>query len=144
MKSLLIAAALTAATAPILAADTGLSLSIGQPGFHGRLDIGDSLRPQLIYRRPIVIERGGGDRPPIYLHVPLSHAQHWRRHCHEYDACGERVFFVDDNWYRREYVPRYQEHHRDRRDDHRDEHGDDHRGNQNDRHGDGHNHDRDR
>jgi hypothetical protein len=139
MKSLLIAVALTAATTPILAADIGLSLSIDQPGSYGRLDIGDALRPRLIYQRPIVIERGVvGHRPPIYLHVPVSHARHWRQHCHEYGACGERVFFVDDDWYHREYVPHYQQRHRDRRDGYRDGHRDDHRGNQNDHHGGGH------
>src|SRR2546425_10235251 len=24
---------------------------------------------------------------PIYLHVPPGHAKHWRKHCHEYNAC---------------------------------------------------------
>jgi len=80
------------------------------------------------------------DRPPIYLHVPPGHAKNWRNHCHEYNACGERVFFVQNDWYNREYIPRYQEQHRDRqedrRDDRRDERRDDRRGNQdNDRHG---------
>jgi hypothetical protein len=139
MKHFLIAAAVAAATitTPALAADVGVSISIGQPGFYGRLEIGDYPQPQVIYRQPMAIERVPMDRPPIYLRVPPGHAKHWRKHCREYNACGERVFFVQDNWYNREYAPRYQEQHRDRGDGRGDEHKDDHRGNQkHDRQGD--------
>ena len=99
------------------------------------LDIGDYPQPQVIYRQPMVIERVVTDRPPIYLRVPPGHAKNWRKHCKKYNACGERVYFVEDNWYQREYVPRYQERQRDRRDDGREERRDDNRGD-NDRHGD--------
>lgn len=114
MKYFLIAAAIAAATitTPAYAADVGVSVSIGQPGFYGRLDIGDYPQPQVIYRQPRVVERIAEDRPPIYLRVPPGHARNWRKHCHEYNACGERVYFVQDSWYNREYVPRYQEKHR--------------------------------
>jgi hypothetical protein len=137
MKPLLIVVALAAATAPALAADVGVSISIGQPGFYGRLDIGDYPSPQLVYQRPRVIEHAAFGRPPIYLRVPPGHAKNWRKHCREYNACGERVFFVRDDWYNRVYVPRYQERHGDRRDGRRDERRDerhDERGN--DHHGD--------
>lgn len=132
MKRFLIAAAVAVATVttPALAADVGVSVSIGQPGFYGRLDIGNFPPPQVIYRQPIVVERVAIERPPIYLRVPPGHAKHWKKHCHEYNACGERVLFVQDSWYDREYVPRYQEQHRDRRDDRRDENRDDHDGKQ--------------
>lgn len=139
MKRFLIAAAVAAATVttPALAADVGVSISIGQPGFYGRLDIGDYPQPQVIYRQPRVIERGvPADRPPVYLRVPPGHAKNWKKHCREYNACGERVFFVQDKWYNREYVPRYQEQHRDRRDGGRDERRDDRReGHRNERQG---------
>ena len=149
MKRFLIAAAIAAATVttPARAADVGVSVSVGQPGFYGRLDIGDFPQPQVIYAQPIVIERGVRmDRPPIYLRVPPGYAKHWRKHCREYNACGERVFFVHDDWYEREYVPRYQERHRDRRDDRRDEGRNDDRGNGRGNNGRGHgrDHDRDR
>jgi len=126
MKRLLFATALAALTFPALAADVGVSISIGQPGFYGQIDIGGYPPPQIIYREPRVIQRVSMNRPPIYLHVPPGHARNWRKHCREYDACGERVYFVQNNWYSREYVPHYQKQHRDRRDDHR--------GKQNDRH----------
>ncbi len=132
MKSFLIAAAaaVAAISAPALATDVGVSVTIGQPGFYGRIDIGGYPPPQLIFRQPVIIERGPYDRPPIYLRVPPGHAKHWSKNCHKYNACGERVYFVHDDWYQREYAPRYQERHHDRRDDYRDKHGDDHRGKQ--------------
>ncbi len=146
MKRFLIAAALAAfsATTPAFAADLGISLNIGQPGFYGRLDIGGHPQPQVIYRHPTMVERVDLGRAPIYLHVPLAHARHWSRHCREYNACGERVLFVRDSWYNREYAPRYRQQHGNRQDDRRGEHGrDGHRGDQNDRRGDNHNYGRD-
>ncbi|MFZ2855245.1 MAG: hypothetical protein WAZ34_14205 [Rhodocyclaceae bacterium] len=146
MKRLLIAAAFAVAAVPAFAAD--VSISIGQPGFYGRIDIGDYPQPQVIYRRPMMIERVEIDRPPIYLRVPPGHAKNWRKHCHRYNACGERVYFVQNNWYNQEYVPRYQERHRDRRDgrDHRDGRRDEHRDHDrgNERYGDDRGHDRNR
>ncbi len=122
MKLLLISAALTATFVihTSWAADVGISLSVGQPGFYGQLDIGDYPQPALIYPHPRVMYRSAMGRPPIYLRVPSSHARNWRRHCREYNACGEQVYFVQDSWYDREYVPRYQKQHRDRQDEHRD------------------------
>lgn len=147
MKKFLLAAAIVAAaaslTTPALAADVGVSIQIGEPGFYGRLDIGDYPPPRLIYRRPIIIERVPMGRPPIYLRVPSGHAKHWSKHCREYGACGESVYFVQDSWYNREYVPRYQEQHRDRRDGRRNEHNNRH-GQQNGRHGNNQGQGRDR
>jgi hypothetical protein len=129
MKRFLIAATIATASVstPVLAADVGVSISIGQPGFYGRLDIGDFPQPRVIYAQPVMIERVPMERPPIYLRVPPGHQKHWKKHCHEYNACGERVFFVQDNWYSHEYAPRYQEQHRNRGEDHRDERKDDRR-----------------
>lgn len=132
MKRFLFAAVLSVAATPVLAADVGVSISIGQPDFYGHIDIGDYPRPQVIYSQPVIVEHVPVDRPPIYLRVPPGHAKHWERHCHEYNACGERVYFVKDDWYRREYVPRYQERHRDHGDGRHDEYRDDRRD-----HGDG-------
>lgn len=129
MKRFLLIAAMSVAaiTTSTLAADVGVSVSIGQPGFYGQIDIGNFPQPRLVYAQPIVIDRGVPmGRAPIYLHVPPGHAKHWSKHCHEYHACNQRVYFVHDDWYEREYVPRYQEQHR----DHRNDRGDDHRGNE--------------
>jgi hypothetical protein len=133
MKYVLSAAILAvAAFNTALAADVGVSVSIGQPGFYGRIDIGDFPRPEVIFRNPIAILPVPPNRPVIYLHVPLEHARHWKRHCHEYHACGERVMFVQSRWYDREYVPRYRERHDMRRGDRRDEGRDGYRGDRED------------
>jgi hypothetical protein len=139
MENLLFGAVMFAATLspPTRAADVDLSLAIGQPGFYGRLDISDYPPPQLLYRQPVLIEGGGMHREPIYLRVPPGHAKNWRRHCGKYNACDEQVYFVQDNWYQREYVPRYQEQNRDRREG-RNEGRERHEGNQHDNRGHGH------
>lgn len=112
MKRFLFAAALVAATAPALAADVGVSVNVGQPGFYGRIDIGNFPQPLLIYPEPVVIQPVpvGVVHQPIYLHVPPGHAKDWRKHCGKYNACGQPVYFVQENWYNEVYVPRYRNH----------------------------------
>lgn len=131
MKHFFIATAIISAviSIPATAADVGVSVSIGQPGFYGRIDIGDYPYPQprVIYRQPRVVERAYIEREPIYLRVPPGHAKNWGKHCRRYNACGERVYFVQDSWYQREYVPHYQERQRNRGNGHYD-YNDDRRG----------------
>jgi len=113
MKRFVLAAALAASLSPALAADVGVSVSIGQPGFYGRIDIGNYPQPALIYPQPVVIAPApyAVVQQPIYLHVPPGHAKDWRKHCGKYNACGQRVYFVQDNWYQNTYVPAYQSRH---------------------------------
>lgn len=143
MKRFLLTLSLLAASSQLMAADVGVSVSIGQPGFYGHIDIGDT-RPQVIYARPVIIERAPAVvvQEPLYLRVPPGHAKHWRDHCREYDACGRQVYFVRDTWYNNVYVPHYREQHgeyehqedRDRRGDR----GDDRRERHDNGHGEGH------
>ena len=112
LKLFLLAVFFVGITATARAADVGVSVSVGQPGFYGRLDIGDFPRPQILYSQPRMIRRGSSGRPPVYMHVPPGHARNWRRHCAAYNACDERVYFVRDSWYNNEYVPRHQQRHR--------------------------------
>ena len=90
MKHLNLALVILATTlsTSVLAADVGVSVSVGQPGFYGRIDIGDYPYPQprVIYRQPRIIERVYVEREPIYMRVPLGHAKNWRKHCHRYNA----------------------------------------------------------
>ncbi|MEW9900739.1 hypothetical protein ABWL39_19150 [Chitinivorax sp. PXF-14] len=143
-------AGLLLASPMAMAADVGISISIGQPGFYGRIDIGDFPPPLIVYERPIIIERGPRyiEREPIYLRVPLGHARHWSKYCYRYHACDRQVYFVRDDWYLNDYAPRYRERYGD---DHaRHDHGrdgrrdDDERGSRGDRHDDrqGEGHDR--
>jgi len=109
MKRFIFAAVVAASTAPALAANVGVSVTVGQPGYYGRIDIGNFPQPQLIYRQPVVIEPVpvGVVRQPIYLHVPPGHAKDWRKHCRQYNACGQPVYFVSGNWYNDVYVKGY-------------------------------------
>jgi len=136
MKHLLISVTLLAAAATVSAADVGVSLNIGQPGFYGQIDVGGYPPPQVIYRQPRAIYEVQDDRQPVYMRVPPGHSRNWRRHCGEYNACDQRVMFVRDNWYRNEYVPRHRERHSDR--------GDGNWGDRHDRHDEGRNYDRNR
>lgn len=100
------------ASMPLMAADIGVSVSAGQPGFYGRIDIGNVPQPVLVYSQPVIIQPVVGVlRAPVYLHVPPGHAKDWAKHCGKYNACGERVYFVKENWYNDVYVPHYQSQH---------------------------------
>lgn len=142
MKKLLIAATLCAAAVPALA-QIDININIGDPGFYGRIDSVD-LRPRVYVTQPVIIERDVRYRAePVYLRVPPGHRKNWAKHCRKYDACGQRVLFVRDDWYTNSYAPRVREKvvyrevrvdHRDRR-DHRDHRDDDHdRGHGKDKH----------
>jgi hypothetical protein len=107
MPRILIAGICAVLSAPAFAGDVAVSVRVGEPGFFGQIEIGSiPAPPPTVYARPVVIEPAPayvGARP-IYLHVPPGHEKHWRKHCHEYNACGRPVFFVRDDWYNKEYV----------------------------------------
>jgi hypothetical protein len=130
MKNLLIAIALLAGSSGAIA-QTGVSINIGQPGFYGRIDIGDFGRPDVVYAQPVIIQRPTRYvAEPMYLRVPPGHMKKWGKHCASYNACGRQVYFVRDEWYTNSYAPRYREMRGgprgdDRRDDRRDERRDD-------------------
>lgn len=59
MKALFLLAALASAAVPALA-QTNVSISIGQPGFYGRIDLGDRAYygpPPVYVAEPVIIER---------------------------------------------------------------------------------------
>lgn len=105
----LLATSMLAATAQ---AEVGVSVSVGQPGFYGQIDIGDfAPPPRVIYPQPVIIQQVPVYQraEPIYLHVPPGHAKRWSSYCGRYNACGRPVYFVQDTWYRDDYAPRYRE-----------------------------------
>jgi hypothetical protein len=106
MKRLALLATLTALAAPA-SAQTSVSVSVGHPGFYGRIDLAGYPRPAVIYPQPVVVQGGVGYGPPAYLHVPPGHAKHWPKHCAKYGACAQPVYFVQDGWYNDVYVPTY-------------------------------------
>jgi len=114
-----------------MAGNVGVSISVGEPGFYGQLDIGNVDRPRLVYGQPVLIERGYRNVAPLYLRVPRDHSNSWRRYCGRYNACNRPVYFVRDEWYRDVYAPHYRQMHgrgHDWRDDRRYDRRDDRRG----------------
>ena len=128
MKSILLLIAGTALVGAAQAADVGVSVQVGQPGFYGRIDIGNAAPPPVVVAEPIWVQRAEVRPQPIYLRVPPGHQKHWDKHCREYRACGVPVYFVREDWYQDHY-----KHHD------QDEAGDDGKG-----HGKGHGKDHDK
>jgi hypothetical protein len=146
----LAAVAAALGTMPARAADVGVSINVGQPGFYGRIDIGQQPPPPvaLVYPQPVVIQPApvAVYQQPIYLRVPPGHQKHWARECRRYNACGQPVYFITDQYYQQHYVrpapPPPPRRDWDRRDE-RDWHGDDDRGpGRGHGHGHGHGHGR--
>ena len=114
-----------AAVVPAHATDVGVSVSIGQPGFYGRIDIGNTMpQPVLVYPQPVVIAPTpvAVVQQPIYLRVPPGHYKSWGRYCGRYNACGQRVYFVQDGWYNTVYAPAYRAQYRGDHDHDHDDH----------------------
>lgn len=140
IKQLFLSSVLSVAAlcAPLVAqaADVGVSISVGDPNFYGRIDIGNA-RPEVVYAQPVIIERVHTPPPPVYLRVPPGHERHWSKHCARYGACGRPVYFVRDVWYRDVYAPQYRRDH-----PHHDHRGDRRGPDRHDHRGDRHDHDR--
>ena len=87
----------------------GVSIDINQPGVYGRVNIGNYPPPVLVYPQPVIILPAPVvvQRQPIYLYVPPGHQKKWGKHCARYNACGQPVYFVQEQWVR----DRYQQEH---------------------------------
>jgi hypothetical protein len=105
-KNFTIAAGALIALACATPASAGVDVSInlGEPGFYGQIELGGAPPPRVIYAQPRIIEHVVVEQEPIYLHVRPGHSRNWARYCGEYNACGRRVYFVNDNWYNTTYV----------------------------------------
>lgn len=93
-----------------LAADVSISLhGQVQPGLYGAVTVGDR-HPTVIYHEPVRVyhpepvyyERHYSTShyapvvvQPIIIHAPKKHRKHWKKHCHQYHACGREVRFVE-------------------------------------------------
>jgi hypothetical protein len=116
-----------------------VAVGVGDPNFYGAIDIGTAPPPPGMFTPAPGVVFGVGVAP-MYLHVPVGHAHDWRRYCGIYNACGRPVYFVNDNWYRNTYAPRYRTEHPVRYDEHRDQgrHDDHHDQGRHDDHHDDH------
>ena len=113
MKRHLLSVLFAVAALPAFGADVGVSVNVGQPGFYGRIDIGNAPPPRVVYAQPIIVQQVQVAQPlqPVYLRVPPGHAKKWSKHCHKYDACNRPAYFVRDDWYNNVYVPHYRQAH---------------------------------
>ena len=104
-KILVMALAASAVGSAIAQPSVGVSIGINQPGVYGRVNIGDVPPPALILPQPVIIQQRTyvQERPPVYLYVPPTHQQNWRNYCGRYNACGQPVYFVRDDWVRERY-----------------------------------------
>jgi hypothetical protein len=105
------AAALLSGTAAWSAVDVGVGVTIREPGVYGRIEIGTSAPPPpVVYRQPVIVQQPAVivTQQPLYLYVPPGHAKKWRKHCHQYDACGRQVYFVKEEWVQAEYSRSHQ------------------------------------
>ena len=100
----MLAAFALASILPAARAQTSVGVSIGvvQPGIYGRIDIGTFPAPAVIYPQPMVIVPSpvAVVQRPIYLYVPPGHQKHWAKHCAQYGACNQPVYFVQESWVR--------------------------------------------
>jgi hypothetical protein len=110
VKRLLIAVIASGVAVPVFATDVSASIGVSQPGFYGQINIGQYPRPAVIYAQPVWVERPPKVvyMQPVYLRVPPGHEKHWQKHCATYGACGRPVYFVREDWYQTQYLPRYQ------------------------------------
>ena len=86
---------------------------LGDPGYYGAIEIGHGPIPQLVYPQPVwAMPTPYGTLPPapLYLRVPPRIWHHWPNYCRQYQACGRPVYFVQDAWYQRVYLPYFHEH----------------------------------
>ncbi|MGM9480879.1 hypothetical protein ACS5PN_06785 [Roseateles sp. NT4] len=100
--TLLILATLLAGAAQ--AADVGVSIQVGQPGFYGRIDIGNVAPPPVVLAEPVWVQRRPVHVEPVYMRIPPGHQKHWDKHCAKYNACGVPVYFVREDWYQERYA----------------------------------------
>nr|WP_314899036.1 hypothetical protein [uncultured Deefgea sp.] len=98
---------LSVATLSAFAGSVGISIHLGDPDFYGAIDAAQRYQPQVIYKRPIVVNQSMYSYPPLYLRVPPGYTKRWSRYCAAYNACGRPVYFVKDSWYREAYQDRY-------------------------------------
>ena len=112
MKNLLVLSMAALVAAPVFASDVAVSVTVGDPRYYGRIDIGGYPQPQLLYPEPVVVQPVPASVvvQPIYVRVPPGHAKDWKKHCKKYQLCGQPVYFVQDAWYTQVYVPEYRAH----------------------------------
>jgi len=91
-----------------------VSVSIGEPGFFGRIDLGGGAPPPEVintqagdHRASLVYGQRAADLP---ARTARPRARLWAAIAPAYNACGQPVYFVRDDWYTNVYARHYREH----------------------------------
>jgi hypothetical protein len=106
MKTLAVLTLAVAAVLPAYAGtNIGVTIGINAPGQYGRINIDNYPQVQLVAPQPIIYAPSpvAAYQRPIYLYVPQAHQASWGRYCGRYGACGQPVYFVQENWVQQEY-----------------------------------------
>lgn len=87
------------------------ALAVGEPGFHGVLDVSGFPRPVVTDDDPVIVRplRVGDLGRPLYVYVPTLQRWRWKQYCDRYGACGRPVYFVKKAWYEKVYLPAWRE-----------------------------------
>ncbi|MDR7332020.1 hypothetical protein [Roseateles asaccharophilus] len=111
MKKIFLALGATLLASAVHATDVGVSIQVGQPGFYGRIDIGNAGPPPVIVAQPVWVQRRPVHVEPVYMRIPPGHQKNWSKHCSRYNACGVPVYFVREDWYQQRYEHHDHRHH---------------------------------
>lgn len=93
-----------------------------QPGLYGHVQLGSpslAVYPQHVYTQPVYVKPIYGQPHPVYVQpvlvqAPRKHRKHWKKYCHHYGVCQQRVQFVEIDYRPRHYEKVYVYHERDR------------------------------
>jgi hypothetical protein len=98
-----------AGSATVAQVSIGVSIGINAPGQYGRIDINNYPQLVVVNEQPViyVLSAVAVHQRPIYLYVPPVQQASWGRYCGGYRACGQPVYFVQENWVRDEYCRRH-------------------------------------
>jgi hypothetical protein len=110
LQTAVVAMALAASAAAQAKVDVNVGVTIREPGVYGRIEVGTAPPPPVYYPQPVVIQpvpvvvgQPVVVQQPVYLYAPPGHQKKWRKHCHKYNACGQPVYFVKEDWVRSSY-----------------------------------------
>jgi len=102
MKKIVLAAVVALVSPLAFATNVGVSVEVSKPGVYGRVDIGRFPQPAVVMPQPVIIAPPRvvvAPAQPVYMWVPPGHRKKWSKHCGQYNACGQPVYFVRDDWY---------------------------------------------
>lgn len=85
-----------------------------QPGVYGQIQVGQPavrVYHQPVYREPVYVHQEYAPQTvyvqTVLVQAPKKHRKHWKKYCHHYGACQQRVQFVEVDYRPRHYEKVY-------------------------------------